>query len=50
MNLFIQILTTIIVVASTLRAILQAIITFDSIPIKEVFIALIKFIFHQDWF
>ena len=49
MHTAIQILTLIILVATTIKAILLAIITFDSIPIKEVFIALIKFIFYQDW-
>jgi hypothetical protein len=42
MNLFIQILTAIIVVASTLRALLQTITSFDSMPVKEAIIAIVK--------
>ena len=50
MNLVIQALTFFIAVATAIRAILIAKITFDSIPIKEVIIALTKALFDQDWF
>lgn len=46
----IKILTMIIVVAVTLRTILQSIVTFSNMPIKEVFIELGKFLASLDWF
>ncbi len=46
----IKILTMIIVVAATLRTILQSILTFSNMPIKEALIEIGKFLASLDWF
>ena len=49
MEIVIRILTMIIMVAATLRTILQAVETLRSLPIPDVLITLAKFLATLDW-
>jgi hypothetical protein len=49
MDIVIKILTMIIMVAATLRTILQSIATLRSLPITEVIIEIGKFLSSIDW-
>lgn len=50
MEIVIKILTMIIMVATTLKAVLQAVETFGSLPVTEVLIELAKLLAALDWF
>jgi len=50
METTIKILTMIIVVATALRTLLQAIVTIGSMPIQEILIKIGEFLSYFDWF
>lgn len=50
MKTVIKILTMIIMVATTLRAVLQAVEALGSLPVTEVLIELTKLLAALDWF
>lgn len=49
MEIAIKILTMVIVVATTLRTVLQAVETFSTLPLTEVMFVLTKLLAALDW-